>query len=128
MFGVTIPLLLDLLSSLYSNFKGECNLSVRGGYHLWFVMEFCDEGDMNDYILSRVPIAELNASFMIQLADGIAFLHKNNVVHRLGSCFNRQLPHLCFEIFLHACLYRFRSSFICQGTSTRRQQSDLCGL
>ena len=45
-------------------------------------MEYCDEGDMNDYILSRVPIATLNASFMLQLADGIAFLHKNNVVHR----------------------------------------------
>jgi len=25
-------------------------------------------------------------------------------------------------------LLRFRSSFICQGTSTRRQRSDLCGL
>jgi len=23
---------------------------------------------------------------------------------------------------------RFRSSFICQGTSTRKQRSDLCGL
>jgi len=23
---------------------------------------------------------------------------------------------------------RFKSSFICQGTSTRRQRSDLCGL
>ena len=62
-------------------------MSVRGGYHLWFVMEYCDEGDMNDYILSRVPIATLNASFMLQLADGIAFLHKNNVVHRLKLLF-----------------------------------------
>jgi len=27
-----------------------------------------------------------------------------------------------------ALLYRFRYSFICQGTSTRRQRSDLFGL
>nr|CAB3264754.1 probable serine/threonine-protein kinase DDB_G0278901 [Phallusia mammillata] len=61
--------------------KGESAMT-RGRYHLWFVMEYCDGGDMNDYLLSRVPIAKLNASFMSQLADGIAFLHRNSVVHR----------------------------------------------
>jgi len=30
-----------------------------------------------------------------------------------------------FQFWLH---FRFRSSFICQGTSTRRQRSDLFGL
>jgi len=28
----------------------------------------------------------------------------------------------------HKVILGFRSSFICQGTSTRRQRSDLCGL
>nr|XP_039257058.1 mitogen-activated protein kinase 17-like [Styela clava] len=51
-------------------------------YYLWFVMEYCDCGDMNDYLLDREPIAYLNTIFMLQLADGIAFLHKSNVVHR----------------------------------------------
>ena len=51
-------------------------------YYLWFVMEYCNCGDMNEFILDRNPIAYLNAMFMMQLADGIAFLHKSNVVHR----------------------------------------------
>ncbi|CAK8691380.1 unnamed protein product [Clavelina lepadiformis] len=61
--------------------KGKCSLQT-GSYNLWFVMEYCDGGDMNDYLLSRLPIPALNSSFITQLADGIAFLHKNNVVHR----------------------------------------------
>ena len=75
---------------LASFLLGECHIPLRnGGYHLWFVMEFCDKGDMNEYILSRVPIPTLNSSFMLQLADGISFLHKNNVVHRYWlNCLN----------------------------------------
>jgi len=48
-------------------------------------MEYCDGGDMNDYLLSRLPCPILNASFMMQLADGMAFLHKNSVVHRYSK-------------------------------------------
>ncbi|XP_054904480.1 serine/threonine-protein kinase 35 [Poeciliopsis prolifica] len=50
--------------------------------YLWFVMEFCEGGDLNQYILSRRPDPQTNSSFMLQLTSAIAFLHKNNIVHR----------------------------------------------
>lgn len=45
-------------------------------------MEFCEAGDLNQYILSRRPDPQTNKSFMRQLTSAIAFLHKNNIVHR----------------------------------------------
>lgn len=50
--------------------------------YLWFVMEFCEGGDLNQYILSRQPDPKTNRSFMKQLTSAVAFLHKNNIVHR----------------------------------------------
>ncbi|KAL1021281.1 hypothetical protein UPYG_G00011130 [Umbra pygmaea] len=50
--------------------------------YLWFVMEFCDGGDLNQYILSRRPDPHTNKNFMRQLTSAVAFLHKNNIVHR----------------------------------------------
>ncbi|KAI3357458.1 hypothetical protein L3Q82_015502 [Scortum barcoo] len=50
--------------------------------YLWFVMEFCEGGDLNQYILSRRPDPHTNRSFMRQLTSAVAFLHKNNIVHR----------------------------------------------
>ncbi|KAF4096322.1 serine/threonine-protein kinase 35 [Onychostoma macrolepis] len=50
--------------------------------YLWFVMEFCDGGDLNQYILSRRPDPRTNRSFMKQMTSAVAFLHKNNIVHR----------------------------------------------
>ncbi len=49
---------------------------------LWFVMEFCEGGDLNQFILSRRPNPRTNASFMMQLSSAVAFLHENNIVHR----------------------------------------------
>ncbi|XP_060793698.1 serine/threonine-protein kinase 35 [Neoarius graeffei] len=50
--------------------------------YLWFVMEFCEGGDLNQYILSRRPDPRTNRSFMKQLTSAVAFLHKNKIVHR----------------------------------------------
>ncbi|KAL2103255.1 hypothetical protein ACEWY4_000123 [Coilia grayii] len=50
--------------------------------YLWFVMEFCEGGDLNQYILSRRPDPRTNRSFMCQLSRAVAFLHQNNIVHR----------------------------------------------
>lgn len=45
-------------------------------------MEFCEGGDLNQYVLSRRPDPLTNRSFMRQLTSAVAFLHKNNIVHR----------------------------------------------
>ncbi|KAM6927873.1 serine/threonine-protein kinase 35-like [Xenentodon cancila] len=50
--------------------------------YLWFVMEFCEGGDLNHFILSRRPDPRTNSSFMQQLTSAVAFLHENNIVHR----------------------------------------------
>lgn len=50
--------------------------------YLWFVMEFCEGGDLNQFILSRRPNPHTNTSFMLQLSSAVAFLHQNNIVHR----------------------------------------------
>ncbi|KAL7407925.1 hypothetical protein ABVT39_015730 [Epinephelus coioides] len=50
--------------------------------YLWFVMEFCEGGDLNHFILSRRPNPQTNNSFMLQLTSAVAFLHENNIVHR----------------------------------------------
>lgn len=50
--------------------------------YLWFVMEFCEGGDLNQFILSRRPSSQTNNSFMLQLTSAVAFLHENNIVHR----------------------------------------------
>ncbi|XP_068450870.1 serine/threonine-protein kinase 35-like [Clinocottus analis] len=50
--------------------------------YLWFIMEFCEGGDLNQFILSRRPDQQTNNSFMLQLTSAVAFLHKNNIVHR----------------------------------------------
>lgn len=50
--------------------------------NLWFVMEFCEGGDLNHFVLSRQPNQNINSSFMLQLSSAVAFLHQNNIVHR----------------------------------------------
>uniref|UniRef100_A0A672Y8M6 Serine/threonine kinase 35, like n=1 Tax=Sphaeramia orbicularis TaxID=375764 RepID=A0A672Y8M6_9TELE len=56
--------------------------SLKEPCYLWFVMEFCEGGDLNQFILSRRPNPRTNNSFMLQLTSAVAFLHENNIVHR----------------------------------------------
>lgn len=66
-----------------TSLKGERILGYTGeACYLWFVMEFCEGGDLNQYVLSRRPDPATNKSFMLQLTSAIAFLHKNQIVHR----------------------------------------------
>ncbi|XP_055508475.1 serine/threonine-protein kinase 35-like [Leucoraja erinacea] len=66
-----------------TSLKGERILGAAGEpCYLWFVMEFCNGGDLNHYVLSRRPNTAVNTSFMLQLTSAIAFLHKNHIVHR----------------------------------------------
>ncbi|KAL0977839.1 hypothetical protein UPYG_G00161990 [Umbra pygmaea] len=66
-----------------TSIKGERVLSQpEEPCYLWFVMEFCEGGDLNQFILSRQPDPRTNNSFMLQLTSAVAFLHENNIVHR----------------------------------------------
>ncbi|KAM4034076.1 serine/threonine-protein kinase 35 isoform 1-T1 [Anomaloglossus baeobatrachus] len=66
-----------------TSLKGERILGyTEEACYLWFVMEFCEGGDLNQYVLSRRPDPAINKSFMLQLTSAIAFLHKNQIVHR----------------------------------------------
>lgn len=49
---------------------------------LWLVMEYCDGGDLNRYLLSRPPDADRNHSVVLQLCSAVAFLHGLGITHR----------------------------------------------
>ena len=53
---------------------------------MWIIMEYCDLGDLNDFhknygetLLNGV---EAKVLLMKQIADGLAFLHSKDIVHR----------------------------------------------
>lgn len=49
---------------------------------LWLVMEYCDGGDLNQYLLSRPPDAQRNHTVVRQLCSAVAFLHSLGITHR----------------------------------------------
>nr|KAF6444742.1 PDLIM1 interacting kinase 1 like [Molossus molossus] len=71
-----------MIELVETSLKGEIAFDPRSAYYLWFVMDFCDGGDMNEYLLSRKPNRKTNTSFMLQLSSALAFLHKNQIIHR----------------------------------------------
>lgn len=54
----------------------------RRCFAFWLVMEYCEGGDLNQYILSRPPDAECNHAVVQQLSSAITFLHGHGIVHR----------------------------------------------
>uniref|UniRef100_A0A672R3K8 Serine/threonine-protein kinase pdik1l-B-like n=1 Tax=Sinocyclocheilus grahami TaxID=75366 RepID=A0A672R3K8_SINGR len=69
---------LDLVESAL---KGRVEVPRRC-FALWLVMEYCEGGDLSQYILSRPPDAECNYAVLQQLGSAIAFLHRHGIVHR----------------------------------------------
>ncbi|KAJ8410145.1 hypothetical protein AAFF_G00201260 [Aldrovandia affinis] len=49
---------------------------------LWLVMEYCDGGDLNRYLLSRPADTQQDHSIIRQLSSAVAFLHGLHIVHR----------------------------------------------
>lgn len=49
---------------------------------LWLVMEYCDGGDLNQYMLSRCPDIQRNHEVVRQLSSAMTFLHGLGIVHR----------------------------------------------
>ncbi|CAD8050046.1 unnamed protein product [Paramecium primaurelia] len=51
--------------------------------HIFLVMEFCDNGELFDYIVKNEKLNEIEACRIFQeLISGIEYIHKLNIVHR----------------------------------------------
>ena len=51
---------------------------------MWIVMEYCDFGDLNMFterFQQKLDIAK-KVKIMVQISEGVAFLHHQNIVHR----------------------------------------------
>ena len=50
----------------------------------WIIMDFCELGDLNAYFYANFAniTNDCKGSFMIQIMNGITFLHENDIVHR----------------------------------------------
>ncbi|NWV24603.1 PDK1L kinase, partial [Origma solitaria] len=107
--------------------KGRSCLEPRSACSLWFVMEFCEGGDMNEFLLARGPDARLNRSFMRQLSGAVAFLHRHGIVHRDLKADNVLVAHGCAGPVLKVA--DFGLSKVCQGKGNvnRRRFSSTCG-
>lgn len=93
--------------------------------YLWFVMEFCEGGDLNQYILSRRPDPQTNRSFMRQLTSAVAFLHKNNIVHRDLKPDNILISQKSGSPVLKVA--DFGLSKVCAGLNTKNSEDHLTG-
>ena len=50
---------------------------------IYLVMEYCDSGDMFDYIVAKQHLSERQACvFFQELIDALSYLHSQNIVHR----------------------------------------------
>ncbi|KFP80982.1 Serine/threonine-protein kinase 35, partial [Acanthisitta chloris] len=107
--------------------KGRSCLDPRSACFLWFVTEFCDGGNMNEYLLSRSPDARLNGSFMRQLSSAVAFLHRNHIVHRDLKFDNILISHRSGSPIVKVA--DFGLSKVCQGKEDVNQHcfSSACG-
>nr|XP_014352126.1 PREDICTED: serine/threonine-protein kinase 35 [Latimeria chalumnae] len=90
--------------------------------YLWFVMEFCEGGDLNRYVLSRRPNPATNTSFMLQLTSAIAFLHKNHIVHRDLKPDNILISEKSGSPILKVA--DFGLSKVCAGLATRGKEGE----
>uniref|UniRef100_A0A452HUB4 non-specific serine/threonine protein kinase n=3 Tax=Gopherus TaxID=38771 RepID=A0A452HUB4_9SAUR len=107
--------------------KGRRCMDPKSACFVWFVMEFCDGGNMNDFLLSRTPDSQLNNSFMQQLSSAVAFLHRNQIVHRDLKSDNILISHSPGGPVVKVA--DFGLSKICQGKVNVNQHcfSSACG-
>ena len=49
---------------------------------IYIVMEFCEMGNLNDYMVQNETIVSQRISFMSDMALGVNYLHGQNIIHR----------------------------------------------
>ena len=49
---------------------------------VYIVMEFCELGDLNDYLINNETTLTERISFMFDMARGVHYLHTQNIIHR----------------------------------------------
>ncbi|XP_001382051.1 serine/threonine-protein kinase PDIK1L [Monodelphis domestica] len=117
----------DQLLLIETCLKGRRCVDPKSACYLWFVMEFCDSGNMNEFLLARSPDAQLNKSFMQQMSQAVAFLHRNHIVHRDLKPDNILISNSCGGPVLK--ITDFGLSKVCQGSVNVNQHrfSSACG-
>ncbi|XP_047428963.1 serine/threonine-protein kinase pdik1l-B-like [Mugil cephalus] len=96
---------------------------------LWLVMEYCDGGDLNQYLLSRPPEAQRNHSVVRQLCSAVAFLHSLGIIHRdlkpdnVLVCVTPKGPVVKVADFGLSKM----SDCVADGDLTRQRFSSICG-
>ncbi|XP_002734197.1 serine/threonine-protein kinase pdik1l-like [Saccoglossus kowalevskii] len=60
----------------------ECIDGYADENYAYIVMEYCDGGNLNKYMLARQFNYQENLQIMLQLADAVSFLHHNEILHR----------------------------------------------
>lgn len=59
----------------------ECYDVIKKNDYVYIIMEFCDSGNLRNIL--KKPIKEKYAQFyFLQLANGLKYLDKNNIIHR----------------------------------------------
>ena len=49
---------------------------------VYIVMEFCLLGDLNDYFVKQTPKMTQRLYFMVDMTEGVSYLHSRNIIHR----------------------------------------------
>ncbi|XP_070546102.1 serine/threonine-protein kinase pdik1l-A-like [Ptychodera flava] len=50
--------------------------------HMCIVMEFCNGGNLEQYVIEKQPESHMIFVFMEQTADAVQYLHMNGIIHR----------------------------------------------
>lgn len=75
------PNLVAYVDSFRTKATGWTSLFRKYGLSC-IVMEYCDCGNLNDYVLKEKPAVPVRLRFSRQIASAVSFLHQNGVVHR----------------------------------------------
>lgn len=63
----------------------DCFLDIdeNNEFFVIIIMKYYPEGDLNGYTLKNYPLSEdIILEILIQIVEGIEYLHKNKIVHR----------------------------------------------